>query len=474
MSTNPESNLPEAVLRPQARVSAIWILPILAVLFAGWLGYQSWRARGVRITVELDQGHSLQAGDEVRYLGIAVGEVQSVELTADLSAVRAVASLQPEARQLARAGSRFWVVRPQVGPTGVAGLETIVGPRYLAVLPGTGAAQRHFVGLGEPPIVPSIDPDDLEIVLVSQRRESMRAGAPVLYRQVPVGVILSVGLASDAGAVEARVLIYKAFVQLVRPETRFWSAGGVSAEASLRGLSFRLESLEALLVGGIALATPRNAGEVVTTGRRYELADQAQPEWLQWTPLVAIGSSLLPAGSVLPAPLRASAGWREGRVFKSSQSRHGWVLQTRQGLLGPADLLIAAADSRPDTAVLEVGGEQIPLAAEPAWSANDLALVKATVTQAFWPDDLRRSADQPEDCIAVADSGAAPLPLSATRLTVDGDAWRVDPAVAVDESWHGASVLARSDGRLVGLLLVGKKDSRVALLPAGEREMPAQ
>jgi hypothetical protein len=35
----------------------------------------------------------------------------------------------------------------------------------------------------------------------------------------------------------------------------------------------------------------------------------------------------------------------------------------------------------------------------------------------------------------------------------------------VDDRWHGAAVLARSDGFLVGLLLVEDGRVRVALLP---------
>jgi hypothetical protein len=35
----------------------------------------------------------------------------------------------------------------------------------------------------------------------------------------------------------------------------------------------------------------------------------------------------------------------------------------------------------------------------------------------------------------------------------------------VDESWHGAAVVARDDGYLLGLLLVEDGEARVALLP---------
>ncbi|MHC4208725.1 MAG: hypothetical protein ACYSWT_03320, partial [Planctomycetota bacterium] len=60
---------------------------------------------------------------------------------------------------------------------------------------------------------------------------------------------------------------------------------------------------------------------------------------------------------------------------------------------------------------------------------------------------------------------ASPLPLAASRLTAAAGGWSVDPAVSVDESWHGAAVVARDDGYLLGLLLVEDGEARVALLP---------
>ena len=45
---------PAAVLRPQRRLSLVWLIPAAAVVFASWLAYQAWIARGVHITIEFD------------------------------------------------------------------------------------------------------------------------------------------------------------------------------------------------------------------------------------------------------------------------------------------------------------------------------------------------------------------------------------------------------------------------------------
>jgi hypothetical protein len=458
--------LPQAVLRPERRFTWPWLVPLAAAALAGWLGYQSWTMRGFNILVHLEQGHGLREGDDVRYRGVAVGRVESISMSKGMDGVEVRASLETGAQHLARAGARFWVVRPQLRLTGIAGLETLVGPRYLTMLPGDGAPQRRFVGLTDPPLVESIVAGDLEIVLESAQRSGMRPGAPVLYRQIPVGTLLSVGLTSDGGAVEARAHVQKAYAQLVRPETKFWSAAGAEAHIGIRGASFEVESLEALLEGGVRFATPPDAGDVVRTGHRFQLAEEPDQEWLEWQPMVAIGSPLLPPGAIRPAPLRAVIGWREGRWIKSDKSRHGWVLQTARGLLGPANLLTADADMNPDTVVLEVAGRPLPLNTEPVWNENGLALLDARLTAILWPASLERSVNEPEDCLLVADPAAAPLPLTASRLTAGPGGWTVDSAIPLDETWHGACVLAHGDGYLIGILLVDDDQARIAMLPA--------
>ena len=474
MTTSPESQtsapvsgVPKAVLKPKRSVSLAWGLPLAAIIAAAWLGGRAWSQRGVLVTVVLADGHGLKVGDAVRYLGIAVGEVRQVTLDDQSSGIRVTAALRSEADRLARAGSRFWVVRPQLGLSRTAGLETLIGPRYLAVLPGRGAGQRHFIGLDEPPIVERRDPGDLEIILTATELGSLRRGAPVMYRQVPVGTILSVGLTSDAGGVEARVHIEKAYAQLIRGGTHFWDVGGFDATVGLGGVNIRVENLEALLAGGVALATPPDGGEPVGTGYRFALGKDPPDGWLQWQPMVVIGSSLLPSGAPLPSPRRATVAWKQGRLISRRRHRQGWVLQTYEGLLGPADMLVPDDDAQQESSILEVAGTLVALDTLPLWSSGGLAVIEGRLMRPIWPSGRHRRATAPEECLAIGDPTAPPMPLAAARLTPadGGGAWDVDPAVPLDESWHGAAVVARVDGYLVGVLLVEDDAARVALLP---------
>lgn len=449
---------------PQARVERVvharwvWLIPLLAGVFAVALIVTYVVKRGPMVVVSMPHGHGLKAGDVVRARGVVVGTVEEVRLVggADGLGVEATVRLEPSARDIARVGSRFWVVRPTVTLGGVSGLETIAGPRYLAVIPGAasgnGERQSRFVALDEPPVIEEAEPGGLEVTLTAARRGSLQPGAPVMYRQVVIGTILSVGLSADAAGVEVRAYIRPAYSNLARTNSRFWNASGASFEATIRGLRIDLESLVSLIEGGVSMATPDEPGEPVHTGHRFRLAPKADDDWLEWRPAMAVGAALLPPGTSPPDMQRITASRRMG-LFKRTRQLSGWALATAEGLIGPSDLLKPSDQ----TTHLEVAGQSIDLTQESkVRTLNDqLTLLPVSIASARpWPADLMRTMTSPEDCLIAADPTADPIPLPAIRLRKEGESWRIDPSVSFEATTHGAAVMAQSDGKIVGLLLV--------------------
>ena len=93
--------------------SLAWTLPLAAVLLAVYFVVDSWNRRGPTILVHVAEGHGIRAGDDLSYRGIAVGEVEAVELGPELEGVLLRVRLDRSAEALARAGSR----RPSPGST---------------------------------------------------------------------------------------------------------------------------------------------------------------------------------------------------------------------------------------------------------------------------------------------------------------------------------------------------------------------
>jgi len=75
----------------------------------------------------------------------------------------------------------------------------------------------------------------------------------------------------------------------------FWNASGLHFHAGLfSGASLDLESLAALLGGGVAFATPDQEGTPAKDGSQFVLHDQPDKAWLEWQPVVKLAPVATP------------------------------------------------------------------------------------------------------------------------------------------------------------------------------------
>lgn len=79
------TELPSPNLRRTSNWSAIWILPLLALLIGGWLGWKAYNEAGIEVRVRFDKGDGIQIGKtQLIYKGISVGKVVDLKVTPDL------------------------------------------------------------------------------------------------------------------------------------------------------------------------------------------------------------------------------------------------------------------------------------------------------------------------------------------------------------------------------------------------------
>lgn len=459
------SDVPHAIVRASRRPLWVWVIPLLALIFVGVLAAMYVFKGGTVITIHMAEGHGIKPGDVVRCRGIVVGQVQEARLSDSLGGVELQVRLHEEAEQIARAGSRFWVVRPMVGLSGVAGLETIAGARYIAVLPGDGPAEDEFTALDEPPVLEDRAAGGLEILLIADTRGGLLPGAAVLYRQMPIGKVLSVNLASDATSIEVRAFIAAPFTSLVRDNSRFWNISGARMNVGVTGVQFEVETLESLIVGGVALATPEPPGRPASTGHRFRLHPEAEDEWLEWRPSLPVGAELLPTGVTSPTLVRAIAR-RSGGIFGRTQQQAGWLLPVEGGLLGPPQLLQPGDDA---DATIELAGKAYRLAdVKPRQTgggggSGGLWLLPIEVQGAApVPPQRIRVMERAEDLLLFTDSPARPIPLASPRVRPMGDGvWAIDTVISLPPDAQGAAAVARADGAVVGMLVIEDGAGRI-------------
>ncbi len=264
-----EPRIAEVDIRERSRLSAVWIVPLVALLTAGWLVWTTLGAKGPEITIRFRSAEGIEPDKTtVRYKAVEVGKVTAIQIAADLSHVLVRAELTEGAERLLAEDSRFWVVRPRIGAGGVSGLSTLVSGAYIEVDPGKGPRAEEFVGLEEPPLVLSDEPGR-QFILEADALEGITRGSPIYYRDIEVGEVLGHRLAADGRDVEIIAFVEAPFDRLVRADSRFWNTSGIEIGTRASGFYFRMQSVQAMLTGGIAFGEGR--GEPAEEGTRFPL-----------------------------------------------------------------------------------------------------------------------------------------------------------------------------------------------------------
>lgn len=278
----------------RSRFSLIWLIPIVTALIGAWLAWDTISRRGPTITITFEGGEGLVAGQShVKHKDVNMGLVTGVALTQDASHVLVTVEMNRAAERFLTDGARFWVVTPRLFAGSISGLDTLISGSYIELLPSSAAgahAERHFTGLENPPVLTSNVPGRT-FLLHAERIGSVNVGSPVFYRGLNVGTVLGWDLGDMAKDVTIHAFVRAPFAEYVHDETRFWNASGLAVKLGAQGVQVQLESIKALLLGGIAFDTPAAAlkSPVSTADRAFPLyADEDDASNAAFTRRVAL------------------------------------------------------------------------------------------------------------------------------------------------------------------------------------------
>src|SRR5262245_2462766 len=253
-----QRTLPNAATRRSRRISIIWIVPLVAVLIGGYLAWDTLSKEGPTIKIAFDSGEGLQAGQsQLKYKDIVFGTVKSLELAPDRTHVLVTISTTRQAEPLLIEGTQFWVVKPRFFAGNVSGLETLLSGSYIGMLPAAkpGKSQRDFVGREDPPVLGAFVPGRT-FFLKSKRIGSVSVGSPIFFRDLNVGEVLGWDISDLTEYGTIYVYVRAPYDSYVHEQTRFWNASGVSVKLGGAGVEVQMESIKALLLGGVAFETP--------------------------------------------------------------------------------------------------------------------------------------------------------------------------------------------------------------------------
>ncbi len=261
-------------------------------------------AKEFKVTLTAEDLSGVGEGDPVLYRDIEIGKVRKTQLNAAANGVEIEIGIARAHAGLIRANSVFWnasgaklnlgdlvdaSVEIESLKSFLAGGIALANPSVPGPLAAPGATYKLHAERPEALFRRNKETDALHIVLKSEVQGSVNAGDPILYREVEVGKVTDVELSDDASFVALHVAIEARYAPLVRSKSVFWNASGIHASFGLfAGADIDIESLNALLRGGIAFATPKDGGEAAANGAAFPLYREAKKEWQSWAPHIRL------------------------------------------------------------------------------------------------------------------------------------------------------------------------------------------
>ena len=234
---------------------------------------------GRHYTLTSKDSSSLEAGAPLLYKNMVVGEIRDVTFTPDARAIHTDILVYEEYTRLIRKDTVFWNVSGiQVDANlsrvnvNVASLKSMLLGGIAFVTPETkrggkvepapeGATFPLFASLtAATREVPALRPDGLVLSLHASGDNSLEIGAPVLYKNIPVGEVTGYRLSADHQGLEYDILIHARYADLITTSSRFYHFSGVKIDASLAGLEVQAGTIASIVNGGIAFFNPA-AGE---------------------------------------------------------------------------------------------------------------------------------------------------------------------------------------------------------------------
>lgn len=302
------------------RLSLVWLIPLVTAVIGAWLAWTTLDARGPMITVTFQTAEGLIPGQSrVRHKDVDMGVVQKIVLRPDLKGVVVTIRMNKEAEPWLNENARFWVVKARFFAGAVSGLQTLLSGAYIEFRPSAdpGIAQYSFKGLEDPPVLQA-DTPGREFRLKADRIGAISLGSPIFFRDFNVGEVLGWDVSEMAESVTIHAFVRAPFDKYVHDTSRFWSASGVSVDIGANGLQVQVESLRALVLGGIAFDTPTppEDGSFSPSLREFRLfASKEAAESAQYTrspPLLTVFSGSA-AGLTKGAPVKVK-GIKIGEV----------------------------------------------------------------------------------------------------------------------------------------------------------------
>ncbi len=229
---------------------------------------------GIPIILRIKNADSLQENvTQIKFQGHSVGRIGKFTYDKKTNEMIVLANIDPLLEEALKENTQFWVVKPSVSLLSISGLDALLSGNYIQMRPTLkGKFKREFTVSESVPAL-SANVPGLHFFIKTSVLGSLTKGSPIYYKNIPVGHIEGYQLTIDSEAVQLKAFIKPEFAHLVKKSTHFYNVSGLSVTGGVSGLKVKMESITALIKGGIAFFTPdfKKASDPGENGDTFQL-----------------------------------------------------------------------------------------------------------------------------------------------------------------------------------------------------------
>ena len=246
-----------AYIESKPKFTAIWIIPIVALLITGWMLYKYQSNQGHTIYIKMTEAEGITAGKtEVKVRSVKVGIVKDLELDLAHNGVLAKVQINNQYDELLTEDAKFWVVKPRIDQSGISGMNTLLSGVYLELEPGVSDNLSYLFILQDEPALISNDIEGRRFNLTAKSTEVLEVGASIYFRGYRIGQIETSNFDVNSLHMDYGIFIFSPYDKLMTNNSIFWVSSGVDFSLNTSGVHFSTGSLSKLIKGGVSVDYP--------------------------------------------------------------------------------------------------------------------------------------------------------------------------------------------------------------------------
>ncbi|SFV71284.1 Paraquat-inducible protein B [hydrothermal vent metagenome] len=252
--------------------TSIWIVPFIALMIAGWLSYQYFDNLGEEVEIIFPQNEGLIAGQSVlKFKNVPIGKVTKIYFDEDIDGVVVRVRMNSKSSNpYMTEHAKFWIVKPELGFSGISGLDTLISGTYIDVSSEKGGSfKSKHIGLT------SAYQDSSRgkyIHLISKDLSNVSVGMPLYYKNMKVGKIQYTYLSLDNKHLEVILFIEKKYLSYIHVDSKFWIKNTMRLDLSKGKFDVDIAPLKFLLTGGIMFSSSGEyAGKDIPKNKIFSL-----------------------------------------------------------------------------------------------------------------------------------------------------------------------------------------------------------